>query len=213
MTEKTSHKSTVFKCVVWWAHCVKHIVLVCRAASSCKGWVGVCSTENMGGNRTTDLEARIEGRKSGSERDEVLLSQKVWTQLCSDAHQWKKKIQKGLESGRQRDVLSLCLASGVRQEEAWKMSVWLDQEKDVSVIMPTLPCVLQWWILLQPHLTYKPCLICKLTQCQLKTGWAALARVSLSKEHVGNTQLLTQQGFCLFGVCEDAYTILASQPI
>lgn len=90
MTEKTPHKSTVFKCVVWWAHCVKHIVLVCRAALSCKGWVGVCSTENMGGNKTTDLGARVEGKKSGSGRDEVLLSQKVWTQLCSDAHQWKK---------------------------------------------------------------------------------------------------------------------------
>lgn len=35
----------------------------------------------------------------------------------------EKKIQKGLESGRQRDALSLCLASGARQEEAWKMSV------------------------------------------------------------------------------------------
>lgn len=52
-------------------------MLVCRAASSCKGWVGVCSTENRADSKTTDLGERVGGRKSGSERDEVFLSRVV----------------------------------------------------------------------------------------------------------------------------------------
>lgn len=99
MTEKTSHKSTVFKCVVWWSHCVKHIVLVCRAASSCKGWVGVCSTENMGGQQNYKPGSKGRGEEKW-----------IW-------EGWSAPVSKGLNT-----TLQWCSSMKKKSKRGWKVA-------------------------------------------------------------------------------------------
>lgn len=127
MTEKTSHKSIIYKHVVWWVHCVKHVVLICRAAASYEEWVNALQRREH--SRECNHRAGSEGRKNGSEGDKVFPFQKAWAKLCSDAYQWKK-IQKRLERGRQSCPLSptciWCTAGG--------------RVEDVSVIIPRTGC-------------------------------------------------------------------------